>query len=184
MSRRSNYDCSGRWSIPFDGMGDYIPANPPIYQPSAFHREPQALTGMQEQNSRPSVTYDKTTGVLAFTLYSNALDEGEIKHLLADYRARPAGVKTFTILINSARIGEYVRWLDTRGFSRDVSHPLAQGALTAWTKSYSNEAEKPEKKPDKAENPTPPAASEIYMSRHERALLPSFDSIFERPRKR
>ena len=129
MSR--NY---GRQSLPQDG--EWIPSCEPLRSEFIVQREPQALVGLYESTSRSAVKYDAETRVLAFIIYSNPIKEGEIKHLLADYRAREHGVIAFTLLLSNNRDENDWLWLKRKGFFRDESHPLVQSNLVAFSKTY------------------------------------------------
>jgi hypothetical protein len=131
MSRASNYDASGRWSLPQDG--EIIPAIRPAPRFMTM-REPVALVNC-EPTGKTTVRYDNSTGELSVITFQEALpSESSLKYLLAEERAKHP-VRRLTFVSSNVRAEQHIHWLKKKGFERSASK-YCGGSLISFSKDY------------------------------------------------
>ena len=128
---RSNYDASGRLSLPQDG--EWIPACPTIERPSyATMREAQALVNPEPQG-KMTVRYED--GELTVITFAEPLpSESLLKYMLAEERAKHV-VRRLTFVFSNTRAEEHIHWLRKKGFERSDSRYCA-GSMISFSKDY------------------------------------------------
>jgi hypothetical protein len=132
VSRNAAYDASGRWSIPFEGAGEIIPACPPLRPAYVVQREPQALIN-PEPRGRLAVKYDETNGELTLILNADEFpSNANLNFLLAGERARHA-VKRITFVISNKLDENRMLWFQKKGFERIPSEHTS-GSMIAFSK--------------------------------------------------